>query len=286
MQVGTLKQIWRYPVKSMMGECLDGVDVLKRGIPGDRGWAIRDEVRGGIRGARIIPQLMQFKARYLGNPTIDNVGPAEITFPDGEKITSDSLDASRQLSQALNHEVTIWPLLPEDNVDHYRRSPPQHADFEKESRMLLGLEPDEPLPDFTGIPPELFKFETLPGTYFDAFPLLVMTDSSLARLQALAPESIIDVRRFRPNFVIASEIGEGFIETGWTGKKLVIGNATLQITIGCARCVMTTIGFDNLPKDPKIMRTLVREASHTLGVYALVETPGVVSIGDKVEILD
>ena len=43
-------QLFRYPVKSMMGEALDTVEVGTSGVEGDRIWAVRDEKRGGIRG--------------------------------------------------------------------------------------------------------------------------------------------------------------------------------------------------------------------------------------------
>ena len=43
MTIGKIRQIWRYPVKSMSGQLLDECDVGIRGLPGDRGWALREE---------------------------------------------------------------------------------------------------------------------------------------------------------------------------------------------------------------------------------------------------
>ena len=50
MRIGKLIEIWRYPVKSMGGEKLTSASFGSGGLFGDRGWAVRDEVAGEIRG--------------------------------------------------------------------------------------------------------------------------------------------------------------------------------------------------------------------------------------------
>ena len=63
MSTASVATIYRYPVKSMMGETLSEADIREAGIPGDRSWAVRDEKRGGIRGGKKIPQLMTLAAQ-------------------------------------------------------------------------------------------------------------------------------------------------------------------------------------------------------------------------------
>ena len=83
MSNASVTNIYRYPVKSMMGEALSEADIGEVGIAGDRGWAVRDEKRGGIRGGKKIPQLMTLAAQS---------GPAAplITAPDGGSAAAGS----------------------------------------------------------------------------------------------------------------------------------------------------------------------------------------------------
>jgi hypothetical protein len=286
MNVGRVQELWRHPVKSMMGERIERAELGPNGIPGDRAWALRDEERGGIRGAKKIPDLMRFSARYLEEPAAGPAPAPEITLPDGAKLRASASGVSERISGALGQKVTLWPLLPADALDHYRRGAPTHEDMEQEMRAVFGRTPDEPLPDFSIFPKELFEFESPPGTYFDAFPLLLLTDATLRRLQQLAPDSKVDVRRFRPNLVVATPDGVAdFVEQGWIDKRLRVGEAELEIALTCPRCVMITHGFADLPKDPGLMRTVVREANQNVGVYVRVARPGRIAVGDSVELL-
>lgn len=276
--------IHRYPVKSMAGETLQATPLGERGLPGDRAWAVRDEVRGGIRGGKKIPALMNCAARYEKPPPREGSGTATITLPDGSELSTSDADAGPRISAAVGHEVTLWPLRPAEDAAHYRRGAPDHEDMETELRAVFGRTPDEPLPELGRFPPEILLNESPPGTYFDAYPLLILSAQSLARMNERASGSRFDVRRFRPNLVIdLPDATDPFPETAWEGRRLRIGSAVLEATIACPRCVMTTHGFADLPKDPGIMRALVREAGGNLGVYARVVEPGAVRVGDAVE---
>jgi uncharacterized protein YcbX len=286
MRIGRIQEIWRYPVKSMAGERLERSAIDRGGLPGDRSWAVRDAKRA-LRGAKKIPDLMRCGARFLEPPMREYAGVPEIELPDGSRVRADASDAASRVSAAVGAEVTLWPLVPADQLDHYRRGEPDTTDVEAELRAIFGRTKDEPLPDLSAFPPELFQFESPPGTYFDVAPLLVMTTATLARLAAAAPTSRIDVRRFRPNLLIETDPSfAGYVESGWQGRKLRVGALEIECTLSCPRCVMVTHGFADLPKDPAIMRAVVRDADQSIGIYANPLGAAEVAVGDAVELVD
>ena len=278
MSTASVATIFRYPVKSMMGETLSEAGIGEAGIPGDRGWAVWDEKRGGIRGGKKIPQLMTLAAK-------SGTAAPLITAADGDSASASSERINDWLSGKLNHPVTLWPLLPADQLDHYRRGAPDTEDFEQELRAVFGRLPDEPLPDLAGFE-ELLEFESPPGTYFDAFPISIISQQSLNTMNQLEGESRFDVRRFRPNLLVdVPGSDHPFPEQAWVGKTLAIGSVTLRIDTTCPRCAMTTHGFDDLPQDPQIMRKLVANSEGNLGIYASVVKVGKVATGDPVSVM-
>ena len=277
MSAASVTHIHRYPVKSMMGETLSEADIGEAGIRGDRGWAVRDEKRGGIRGGKKIPQLMTLSAQ-------SGAAAPLITAPDGDSASASAEGINEWLSDKLNHPVTLWPLLPAEQLDHYRRGAPDTEDFEQELRAVFGRLPDEPLPDLAGFE-ELLEFESPPGTYFDAFSLSIMSQQSLNTMNQLDGDSLFDARRFRPNLLVdIPDTDHPFPEQAWVGKTLSIGSVKLKIETTCPRCSMTTHGFADLPQDTHIMRKLVANSEGNLGIYASVVQAGKVSIGDSVRL--
>jgi uncharacterized protein YcbX len=308
MIIGTIKEVWRYPVKSMAGERLSECTVRYRGIPGDRGWALRNEKSREITNGKNIPLLMQCAARYREEPTEESIPPVDITLPDGAIISSDGLDPNAKLSEVLQKELTLWPVQPASNKAHYRRAQtaarlvgimgrfgafravlPALTSFgsmNKDLRKVFSREDHEPIPDISTLPPEVLEFTSPPGTYFDAFPINLLTTASLEAMAALNPGANWDVRRFRPNFLIKTEPDvTGLVEAGWAGKRLRIGNVELKCEIPCMRCGMTMHAQKGLPKDPSVLRSIVKDADQNLGIYASVINTGSVKEGDTVELL-
>lgn len=290
MQVGTVRELWRYPVKSMRGERRHDVEVIhKYGIPGDRGWAIRNERSGEIQGAKKIGDLVRFAARYLDEPVGDGTPAVAIELPDGRTVRSDDPSVNELLSQVLDRPVTLWPRQPDDQLEHYRR---REALDEPEIRRQLALLPDDPLPDYsTYTSPErlaqLTEFVAPLGTYFDGYELHLVTSASLATLAASSPDSVLDVRRFRPNIVVTTspDIG-GYPEVGWCGRRLRIGGVVAHVARPMSRCSMVTLPQADLPRDRSLMRTLVRETAMDFGAALDVIEPGPIVDGDVVELID
>jgi uncharacterized protein YcbX len=286
MQVGTVAEIHRYPVKSMLGERLESVVVGEDGLRGDRSWATRDEGRGGIEGGRKLPGLMGCTARFPGPLAEGGPRPVpEIELPDGTRLAAGDPEAARRLSELTGRTLTLWPRLPADEAAHYRRGAPDHDELIEELRSIFARLPEEPLPDIGQFPPEVLTSSTLPGTYFDCYPLFLLTKTALASLQAARPASRFDARRFRPNLLLESSEALDFPENAWVGKRLQVGLAVFRVAMECPRCLMTTHAFADLPRDPAVMRTLVKENAGNLGVYAAVETPGLVREGDSVDVI-
>jgi len=228
--IGTVKEIWRYPVKSMAGERLQRANVGALGIYGDRGWAIRDEKAGEIRNARKLPALLHCTAVYLREPSGCDVPPAQITMPDGTTFRSDCAEASEKLSEMLGRPVTIWPVQPPSERDLLRRAKPDNPDMKAEMREVFGRLESEPLPDFSTLPPQILKFTSPFGTFFDAFPFHLLTTASLSALAGHNPTADFDSRRFRPNLLVETERGlDGLVEAEWSGRTLRIGATRIKL---------------------------------------------------------
>jgi uncharacterized protein YcbX len=116
--VGPVVALYRYPVKSVRGECLDALRVEARGVVGDRLYALRTpEGKFGsgksTRRFRRMEGLLDLTAAYEG-------GTPVIAFPDGQAMQGDDPDIHDYLSAHVRQPVT---LVREDDVSHFDDSP-------------------------------------------------------------------------------------------------------------------------------------------------------------------
>ncbi|MFB4295283.1 MOSC domain-containing protein [Actinomadura sp. NTSP31] len=291
-RTATIAGVWRHPVKSMAPEALAEAAVsVDGGVLGDRAWALRDERRGVIADARTLPALLDVSARYVRPATAAEPGPpVEITVPGHAPVSSADPDVHGRLSAALGREVTLWPWLPAGEDAHYRRVPPEDGDWDRYLREFFDVADAADVPDLSRLPAEVTAYQTIPGTYFDAYPIHLITDVTLRALGGLTGGGPAGVRRFRPNLLLSVPDGadgpvEPYPELAWAGRRLRAGTAVLRVTVPTPRCVMITHAAGGLPRDRDLLRAVHRRAEHNAGVYAAVEEPGVLRPGDRVELL-
>src|SRR6266478_1969668 len=265
-ELGSVVSLWRYPVKSMMGEELNATEVTERGLLGDRAYALVDSSAGKAATAknpRKWPRLFYFRATFVEPASAAaKVPPVRIAFPDRTTVTSDQGNLNQILSKALNREVTLGAA---------RRGTVNAEEYWPD---IEGLGHRDTVTDFT-LPEE---------TFFDCAMVHLLTTATLDRLRELYPQGRFEVRRFRPNIVVQLASGEkGFAENTWVGHTLAIGaEVRLNITGPCSRCVMTTLAQGDLPKDPGILRTAAQHNKVQVGVYAAVVRGGTIRRGDSV----
>lgn len=279
--IGTVAALWRFPVKSMGGEQLNSVKMTERGVLGDRAYGLIDKDTGRVASAKsvkLFPNVLDCKAAFVEEPaTGSDLPPVQIQLPNGTTVRSDSGDVDQALSAYFKRNVTLARAAPEDfTIDSYQPDKDNVVAPKLGSALFAELGVDSPV---------------LAGSFFDLFPLSVMTLSTLARLGEVRPQSRFDQRRFRMNVIVKTE-RTGFIENGWVGHELALGEgARISVTVPDPRCVMLTVAQDGLPKDTEILRTLARHNKVQVatlgqfpcaGVYAVIAAPGTVRIGDRV----
>ena len=119
MRIGTVKQIWRYPVKSMAGEQLESSTIGLRGIPGDRSWVLKDEATGKFTTGGKHPLLMQCTARYREAPSNGFVPHVDMRFPDGFEAGSDLPDINARSTALLGKPVLLSASALGDQFDAF-----------------------------------------------------------------------------------------------------------------------------------------------------------------------
>jgi uncharacterized protein YcbX len=267
-ELGAVASLWRYPVKSMMGEELNAAEFTERGLLGDRAYALVDISDGKAATAknpRKWPGLFDFRATFIEpvRPAA-KLPPVRIALPDGRTITSDQDDLDQTLSKALDREVTV------------RAAQGGAVNAEEYWPDMEGLDHRDTVTDFT-----------LPErTFFDCATVHLLTTATLDRLRELYPQGRFETRRFRPNIVVEPVSAEkGFVENAWIGRALAIGdNVRLNVTGPCPRCVMTALPQGDLPSDPGILRTAAQHNQVNVGVYAAVLRGGTIRRGDPVRL--
>ena len=253
-----------YPVKGCRGVPVASVEPDAYGLPADRRWMVVDET-GRFLSQRVEPRLALVRAMLdpsrlvleaHGMPPLEVSAGAEarlvpVTVWDDQGPARDAGDAAaRWLSQHLRRPAR----LVQRDESFQRVANPEYA----------------------------------PGArlaFNDAYPVLVIGEASLAELNRRL-ERPLRMDRFRPNVVISG--ASPFAEDGW--RRIRVGDGVLRLVKPCTRCVATTVDQQSSEKGAEPLRTLASfrrwNGSVIFGQNAVVERPGLMRLGDAVEVLE
>jgi len=286
VRVGTVGQLSRFAVKSMLGESLTTAHVGVSGIAGDRTYALVDVESGKVASAkdpRKWASLLEFRARYDGDPTTANL---VVAGPDGAEIRTGAPDLDERLSAAVGRPVRLATDSADSTYDYVWE--------------VDGIAPDDVITGSqTSTTAEGKPVSTMPlafmapGTFQDVAPITILTTGALRWMASLYPEGDWNPVRFRMNFLVDTD-GIDTPEQEWQGRRLHVGEVELEVTSVAPRCVMTTLPQQGLDRDRKILQTIARHNMQPfaglgqwacLGLYANVVQPGTVSAGDELTLI-
>lgn len=242
-----ITQVWRYPVKSLQGERVDGTDVDPRGIVGDRRWALFE--RGTTNGltARRVPELLMAAAAWHDD------GQVSIRLPDGTETADD--DA---LSAWLRRDVELRSARDLERAPVYENP----SDATDESRPWI-------------------EWRGPRGRFHDSTRtmLSLCSEANVAAIDVPLDE----VRRFRFNLVV-----DGSGEDALVGRSVSVGGGVeLEVTKRIDRCVMVTRPQpDGIERDLDVLKRINAARSGSLGIGAVVRSPGRIAVGDLLAPLD
>jgi uncharacterized protein YcbX len=290
--VGTIRALWRFPVKSMAGEEIEAADLSEGGIVGDRAFALRDKETGKVASAKhpkLWPNLLSCRAAFVEPPRAgEELPPAQIELADGNSVMSDAPDVDAVLSGFFGRDVELaiaaenGYTIDQYHPDEENYDPGGHRDEVVEAQLGAAFFSEQGLPSVVS-----------EASFFDLFPLSVLTTSTLDQLGEIEPESRFDVRRFRMN-VIVDTPARGFVENEWVGRTLALGD---DVQVGVAlpdpRCVMPSLAQGDLPRDTRILRALAKHNRLDVGgalypcagVYAVAAATGTMRKSDRVSLM-
>jgi len=234
-QVGRIKAIFRYPVKSMAGELMDVAKLGWHGLEGDRRLAFRrcnDKSGFPWLTASKLPKLLCYEP--FGSDHNAEPLPTHVRTPDGKEYELHSKELREDVSGRYGSEVELMNL--------------KHGIFDEASISVISL-------------------------------------NTIAGIERQCGRDL-DLRRFRPNIVIETDIVEPFAEDSWVGRTLMFGEgnsgAAVRVTMKDERCVMVNLDPDTAESDARVMKTVVRLNENYAGVYGTVVGAGELRVGQVV----
>lgn len=277
MSTGTLQHIFRYPLKSALGEGLSEATMAESGLTGDRAFALIDCETGKVVSAKR-PRLWGAMP-FLAAEALPGDEGIAVRFPDGRVLTSASKQLVPALSLFLGRDIELAKLR--QHTMRLERARPEEV-------AERGLNADVTM-DINALAAET------PGPGFqDLAPVHLVCLSTLQAIAKAAGLSDAAIKRYRPNLVMATNGCVPFCENNWIGHEVIVGSARLKVTGPTPRCAIPMLAHGAGEQfQPEILRAINRlnripvEGHGPLpcaGVYARVLHPGAVRIGDRFQI--
>ncbi len=279
--VGTVGRLWRFPIKSMLGEEIETADVVWSGFYGNRCYALVDVESSRLVSAknphkwgrafectsRLVGEGTSLATKRRGQP------PVCVTLPGGGHydISDGSFgSAERALSALFGRQVEFVAAQADPEVvtyEHYHPEIPEDPESGKVTEFTRSL-------------------TSQAGTFTDKAAVHLVTSATLETLPGIYPDGTFDPVRFRPNVLVDTGGARGFVEREWVGRTVAIGDEVeLEVFAECGRCVMTTLRQSALEADVEILRTVMRHNRGKAGVFASVIKGGKVAKGDELVLL-
>ena len=252
--MGTVSRLSVAPVKGLAQHHPDEITIERTGVPGNRQFLLLDErnrLFSGIRHGRMVT----IAAEYRRDP--DRLS---LHFPDGTVVEDEVRLGAAEV-------VDLW-------------------DIPRESHVVEGPF-SAVLSEFVGKPLRLFRVDAEGGA-FDERVVSLLSEASLGELERRSGhEGPVDGRRFRMLVTVAGV--RPHEEDEWIGRRVRLGEAVVTVVETCVRCATTTQNPESGARDLDTLRLIPAYRGFTdgkhveFGVYADVEEPGRVRVGNTVE---
>ena len=233
-RVGTLSQLWVYPVKSAAGVSLVSSKVALRGLEHDRRWMVVDP-NGRLVTQRERPELALLQPSFTGETLrLEAEGMPGLELPlipePGEALTV--MMWREPVGAQLVRAATDWV-----------------------STLLGGPYRLVYLPEGAGR--TMAGPVRVPLSFVDGNPFLLISEASLADLNGRLAEPV-DMRHFRPNLVVKG--CEAFAEDTWDTVQIggQIGGLELRRIGPSLRCMIVNVDPDKGERRAEPLRTLAR----------------------------
>jgi len=258
--IGKVDSLWRYPVKSMLGEELDEAFAGFPGIYGDRVFAFRSSANHKgfpYLTARDQRRLLQYRPRFR--------------FPDKAARPVNLIEAESKNANPLSADLAELVV-----------------DVETPDGKTLAIE-DPALIELLRVDIDQKHEVTLMQSQRAMTDCRPVSIFSLQSAQQLAEETgaPVDKRRFRANVYVDLATSKGFAENELVGRSIRIGlKAVITILERDPRCVIITLDPDTGEQAPAILKKVARAHDGMAGVYGAVLVEGMLRKGDPIELVD